>query len=150
MALVTDSDNGGRCVDFCSFHRLVVGATRSLKFQLTDNVRPNEHIVISSRFKICLLNARNKRGASIGLERDQHLMLTEFRVCVPTATSRRVGELGHPSSTSTAYMTPLSLDSEWQIPSIINWRRLFLGCRLHPTGAAQNMVGCESWKRIDE
>lgn len=94
-------DNGGRFVNFCNFHRLVINRTLfedrtyhnvslvSIDRYYTSN--QIDHFAISSGFKSCLLDVHNKRGA--GLERNHDLKVAYVHLRVTSATSCRVGEL---------------------------------------------------------
>lgn len=52
-----------------------------------------DHFPMSNRFRSCLLDARNQRGAEIGLERDHHRTVTNVRLRVAFTISRRAGDL---------------------------------------------------------
>lgn len=88
--LEDNNDNGERCMDIWGFHRLVIGDTSfehltCHKVSLISIDRQSilnqiDHIVISSRFRSCLLYMPN--DSDIDLERDHHLMMSclRFRV----------------------------------------------------------------------
>ena len=78
------NDNGERFVDFCSTNYLVI---RGIIFQhkrchkvswISPSGRTsnqNDHFAISRRFRGCLMNVRNKRGANIGNSLDHFVMV---------------------------------------------------------------------------
>lgn len=51
-------------------------ARRSAGLLVNDHEHLINHAVISSRFRICLLRVRDKKGVDIGLEIDHHLMVS--------------------------------------------------------------------------
>lgn len=108
---VSRNDNGGKFGDFCSLHRLVIGSTlfeQRVCGNPTDRwVSINRHrmsnYAISRRFRNCIVDVRNKRGAGIGSEKDHYLMV----VCVLRPLLFRAygaGSWAPSSSTSTACM----------------------------------------------
>lgn len=89
----------GRLVDFFNFHRLVIRGTlvehKACDKALTDQGRTSNqigHFGISGRFRSCLSDECNKRGAKIGIERDPHLIVAYVCLGVGSAISRCVGE----------------------------------------------------------
>lgn len=66
--------------------------------------------MISSRFRNCLLDVRNKRDGDIGLENDLHLMIAYIRLgSLEFATSRRLGELRPPKININSLYNPAAL-----------------------------------------
>ena len=81
--------NGGRFVDICSTHHLVIGGT-TFQQRTRDNVswqHPSgryanqiDHLAISRRFRGCLEDIRNRKVADIGNLRDHYLMVAMLRL----------------------------------------------------------------------
>lgn len=86
------NDNGERFVEFCSMNQLVIGGTmfqhkacHKVSWVSNDRQRTSnqiDHFAISRRFRSCLLDVRNRRGADNGLVRDHHLMSATLRLRV--------------------------------------------------------------------
>lgn len=81
------NDNGERFINFCDEYDLVIGGTifphrrcHKVSWVSPDNATENQidHIAISRKFRGCLTNVRNKRGADAGS--DHHLIMAEFRM----------------------------------------------------------------------
>lgn len=83
------NDNGERFLDFCNMNHLVIGGTifrhktcHKVSWVSPDGVTQNQidHIAMSRRFRGCLLDVRNKRGADKGVLHDHHLMVATVRL----------------------------------------------------------------------
>ena len=83
------NDNGERFVDFCSTNHLVIGGTifQHKPCHKVSWISPSgrtsnqiDHFAISRRFRGCLMNVRNKRGADIGNSLDHFLMVATLRL----------------------------------------------------------------------
>ena len=81
--------NGERFVDFCNTNHLVIGGTvfQHKPCHKISWVSPNgrdqnqiDHFAITRRFRGCLQDIRNKRGAVIGFAHDHHLIIATFRL----------------------------------------------------------------------
>ena len=83
------NDSGGRLVDFCSNHHLVIGGT-TLQQRTLDKVswqhpsgrhaNQNDHLDISRIFRGCIEHVRNRKVADIGNTRDHYMMVTMLRL----------------------------------------------------------------------
>ena len=83
------NDNGGRFMDFCSTHHLIIGGT-TFQHRTLDKVswqHPSdrhahqiEHLANSKRFRGCLGDIRNRKVADIGNLRDHYLMVAMLRL----------------------------------------------------------------------
>ena len=78
------NDNVERFVDFCNTNHLVIGASifQHKPCHKVSWISPSErtlnqidHFAISRRFRGCLMDVRNKRGADIGNSLDHFLMV---------------------------------------------------------------------------
>jgi hypothetical protein len=93
------NDNGERFIDYCNTHQLVIGGTifqhkpcHKISWVSTDRRRTSnqiDHFAICSRFRACLSDVRNRRGADIGYERDHHLMIAEVQLKTAAATKKK-------------------------------------------------------------
>ena len=82
------NDNGVRFIDFCSTNHLVIGGTifqhkscHKVSWISYSGRTSNQidHFAISRRFRGCVMNVRNKRGAVIGNSLDHFLMVATLR-----------------------------------------------------------------------
>ncbi|XP_039291250.1 craniofacial development protein 2-like [Nilaparvata lugens] len=89
------NDNGERFINFCDEYELVIGGTifphkrcHKVSWVSPDNATENQidHIAISRKFRGCLTNVRNKRGADVGS--DHHLIMAEFRMKIMTCAQK--------------------------------------------------------------
>ena len=92
------NDHGGRFVDFCSTHNLIIGGT-TFQHRKCDKVswqHPSgryaiDHLAISRRFRGCLKDIRNRKLANIGNLRDHYLIVAMLRL--RTAAIKQPDEL---------------------------------------------------------
>ena len=83
------NDNGGRFVDFCSTHHLVIGGTTfqhrtrgKVSWQHPSGRHANQidHLAISRRLRCCLEDIRNIKVVDIGNLRDHYLMVAMLQL----------------------------------------------------------------------
>lgn len=91
----TMNDNGERFAEICGNHGLVIGGTlfRHLDIHKVTWVSPNgrtqnqiDHIAISGKWRSCLLDVRNRRGADV--YSDHHLLTGLMRIKFSTHRRR--------------------------------------------------------------
>ena len=91
--------NAERFVDFCNTNHVAIPGTvlQHKPCHKISWVSPNgrdqnqiDHFAITRRFRGCLQDVRNKRGADIGFVHDHHLMIATLRL--RTAVAKKCGE----------------------------------------------------------
>lgn len=146
--LYEGTGNGERFVAFCSFHRLVNGDSsctfHNISWISIDRQYTSyriDHIAITSRFRGCLLDMHNKKGADIGLERDHALLVLLMNyVRIYSQRWKASTHFNDPATSDSRRNTCLiRRKTSWTARQKIQiWRKV--NCRSGPEGSLYNLA----------